>query len=150
MVYCSPWQRKFRIAGLILAILFHTVVILAVAYVPGLHKAGYGFLVFWYVPAIFLGLPWSLGAMFLPSEILSLLGIAGSVCLNGYLIGWVMDTVANNLPESSSKRRLSSEEARQALTKDPATLTPGEIEALTEFIDDAGGIENARAAAGAV
>ena len=141
MYYCSPWHRKFRITGV--------VVILAVAYVPGLHKGGYGFLIFWYAPAIFLGLPWSFGALFFPSEILSLLGIAGSVCLNCYLIGWVVDTVSNNLPDRSSKRRLSTEQVRQALAKDPTTLTPEEIESLTEFIDDAGGIENARAAVGA-
>ena len=148
MHYCSPWQRKFRIAGVLLGILFHVVVIALVTNVPGLHKGGFGFLFFWYTPAIFLGLPGSLGALFFPSEIVSLLGIAGSVCLNGYLVGWVLDGMVNNLPVSSSKRKLSTEQVRKALSSDPATLTPEEIESLTDFIDNAGGIENARATVG--
>ncbi|MGI9427876.1 MAG: hypothetical protein ACR2NM_04415 [Bythopirellula sp.] len=148
MLYCSPWQRKFRIIGLLLGILFHVVAITLVTNVPGLHKGGFGFLFYWYMPAILLGLPWSLCALFFPSEIVSLLGIAGSVCLNCYLIGWIIDAMVNNLPVTSSKLQLSTEQVRKALSSDPATLTSEEVEALTEFIDNAGGITNARATVG--
>ena len=149
MNYDPPWRRKFRIAGVLLAILFHVSVIFAVTTFPGLHKGGFGFLFCWYMPAIFLGLPWSFGAMFLPSELASLLGIAGSVCLNGYLIGWVIDTLVNNAPVRSRKRKLSTKQVQRALASDPTTLRPEQIELLTQFIEDAGGIENARTAVNA-
>ncbi|MGI9457137.1 MAG: hypothetical protein ACR2NU_11295 [Aeoliella sp.] len=140
----SPWQHKFRTAGVTLAVLFHVVVLVAVFNVPELHKGGFGFMLYWYMPAIFFGLPWSFVAMFVPAELFSLLGIAGAVCLNGYLIGWVLDALANNVPTVRRKRRLTDEELQKALSDDPAALTPNQVESLAEFIEDAGGIENAR------
>ena len=145
-MYNSAWQHKFRTSGVTLGVLFHVVVLVAVFNVPELHKGGFGFLFYWYMPAIFLGLPWSFCAMFIPSELASVLGIAGGVCLNGYLIGWVLDALANNVPTVRGKRRLSDEEVRKALSDGPANLTPGQVESLTQFIEDAGGIENARLA----
>lgn len=92
------WNNKFRVGGILLAVSFHVVMFTLIFTVPRIGAEGYGFIFYWYMPSIFLGLPWSLLGMFL--EVLipsgSVFGVMASVCLNGYLIGWPIDAMVNH------------------------------------------------------
>lgn len=93
------WNHKFRLFGVLLGLAIPVLLYVSAAHGSTPDKSGYGFMFGCYLPVFVLGLPWSLAAAFAGSVVPcgDLIGIVASVCLNGYLVGWLIDVVVNNI-----------------------------------------------------
>ena len=104
------WNNKFRVAGVLLGVAFHAVMFAAAANAADAHVGGYRWLFTWYMPAMVLGFPWSIAALFMdvliPSG--SVLGLIVAVCLNGYLLGWPVDAIVNHSRRNRQSQRIES------------------------------------------
>ena len=104
------WNNKFRVAGVLLGVAFHVAMFAWAMSETNAQAGGYRWLFTWYMPSIVLGLPWSLPALFgdllIPGG--SVLGLALAVCLNGYLLGWPLDAVANHARRNRRKQMIDA------------------------------------------
>ena len=80
----------FRMAGFAMAILFHVLMYVLTIEVLGKQTGGLSFIL-WFGASLLLGLPWSALTLTVNHELFVWLGLAGSVCVNGYLLGWLVD-----------------------------------------------------------
>ena len=104
------WNHKSRVTGLLLGVAFHVAMFAWAVNESNAQVGGYRWLFTWYMPAMVLGFPWSIPAMFLdvlvPSG--SVLGLIVAVCFNGYLLGWPVDAIANHTRRQRQSRIIES------------------------------------------